>query len=49
MFLVNQVIGWVGTYEDVENPKHEWRVPGEMTENATYYDMDTPKLLNTDM
>lgn len=36
-------------YEDVENPKHEWRVPAEMSEAANYYDTDTPKLLNTDM
>ena len=37
------------TYEHEENPKHEWRVPAEMSEAADYYDTSTPKLLNTDM
>ena len=38
-----------GAWEDVESPKHEWRVPAEMEEAADYYSVDTPKLLNTDM
>ena len=36
-------------HNDDATYKYEWRVPAEMSESMTYYSLDTPKLLNTDM
>jgi len=44
-FYVNQT---GNDYSDSQY-KYEWRVPNEMSESMTYFDMDTPKLINTDM